>query len=757
MGSMNWMDVQGLEAPSSRPQGEPGEPGETAEADRLAPETLLEGLNEPQRRAVTHGEGPLLILAGAGSGKTRVITTRIAWLISQGGVDPYQVLAITFTNKAAREMRTRVERLIARPGLWISTFHSTCARILRREIEALGGWTRDFTIYDTYDRNQLLKELIKDAGYDVTRFRPAAVGGWISNVKNRAALDPGDPEGGSFQDEVLQKILAAYGAAMRKNNALDFDDLLLLALELFEKHPGVRDVYSSRFRYVLVDEYQDTNRVQYELTRHLAGGHGNLAVCGDPDQSIYSWRGADIRNILDFEADFGSAEVVKLEQNYRSTRNVLRAAQAVIRHNAGRKEKDLWSEREDGEPIRVVECADENDEADEIVRRVRAAREDGRSLEDVAVFYRVNFMQRAIERALRLEGVPYRIVAGLEFYQRREIRDLIAYLRLVVNPTDDVACARIVNVPQRGIGAKSLEHLAAFAAERGLSLRRALASEEGRATVRGRARKGLLAFHQVMEQLEDLREAPAAEVLARVLLETDYLAWLGELGDAEQRGREENVDELCSHAETYDRENPEGRLPGYLQDVALVSDVDGPPGEDEEEDAERVTLMTLHAAKGLEFPVVVIAGLEEELLPHGRALAESAGEDDALEEERRLLYVGMTRAMDSLVLTWAGRRLHYGEFVSRLPSRFLQELPDELIEDGGFPAEDGDPLGEYEPEEHTVVLAVGARVVHDHFGLGVVERLQGMGVNARATVRFARHGSKQLLLQYANLRLQSDE
>ena len=746
MAPLDWMDAKALEDGASD-ELSPA-PGETAAA-----RALLDGLNEPQRAAVTHGEGPLLILAGAGSGKTRVITRRIAWLVASGRARAGEILAITFTNKAAREMRERVEALLPARGMWISTFHSMCARILRRDIEALGGWTRNFSIYDTYDRNQLLKTIVKELGYDVQRFRPALVGAWISDGKNRAFQRAEDDFGG-IDDEVCRRVGARYEEALRANNALDFDDLLLKTLELFDRHPGVRDAYASRFRYVLVDEYQDTNRVQYLLTRHLAGWHGNLAVCGDPDQSIYGWRGADIRNILDFEADFGSArvEVVKLEQNYRSTRAILAAAQGVIRHNTSRKEKDLWTDKEDVALLRVLECGDENDEADEIAAQIHGLRNRGTRPDEIAIFYRVNFMQRALERALRLAGIPYQIVGGVEFYQRKEIRDLTSYLQLAVNPKDDVACARVLNVPTRGVGAKSATQLAEWAQARGVSLAEAVLSEEARAGLRGRARAGVAAFAELLGRLRDVREQPAELALDLVIEELDYLGWLSASGEQDAANREENVEELRVHAASYDKENPDGRLAGFLQDVALVSDVDA-----WDENEARVTLMTLHSSKGLEFPVVFVAGVEEELLPHALALADAEDDETGVEEERRLVYVGMTRARERLYLTWARMRLHFGETSWRMPSRFLAEIPVELVE-GGMAAAAAEPdaeelLGAFDADEHVVDLRAGDRVEHDHFGAGYVARLQGAGANARVTVDFDHVGSKILLLQYAKLRV----
>ncbi|MFT7486868.1 MAG: DNA helicase-2/ATP-dependent DNA helicase PcrA, partial [Candidatus Paceibacteria bacterium] len=572
---------------------------------------LLQGLNEAQSAAVTHSEGPLLILAGPGSGKTRVVTHRIAYLVTERAVRPSEILAITFTNRAAREMRERVERLLpGTTGMWISTFHAMCARILRREIEVLGDWTRDFSIYDTSDRNQLLKTVIKAAGFDTTQYRPAMVGGWISEWKNSSAGETPQADGG-MDEEVFTRVYAKYQESMRSSNALDFDDLLLKVLEIFDTNLGLRDSYASRFRYVMVDEYQDTNRVQYRLTKHLASFHGNLAVCGDPDQSIYAWRGADIRNIMDFETDFGAALVVKLEQNYRSAGNILKAADAVIRNNSERKGKELFTAREDGALLHLAECGDENDEAREIAMQIRGLNLDGMRLADMAIFYRANFMQRALESQLRLAKLPYTVVGGVEFYARREIRDLIGHLKLAMNPVDDVAFRRIVNVPKRGVGDKGLGTLANWAADRRVSLFTAARSEEALANIRGRAKNGLASFAAFMEGLESIREKPAAEALEELLLQMPYDAWMAEMDDGNREDRETNVEELKSYAGEYDRLYPDGRLRGFLEDISLVSEVDG---LDESED--RVRLMTLHAAKGLEFPAVFIAGIEEGLLPH---------------------------------------------------------------------------------------------------------------------------------------------
>jgi DNA helicase-2/ATP-dependent DNA helicase PcrA len=715
---------------------------------------LLKDLNPGQAEACLHDEGPLLILAGPGSGKTRVITRRIAHLICERGVQPWEVLAITFTNKAAKEMRERVEAMLPGiSGLWVSTFHSMCARILRREIEALEGYTRDFSIYDTSDRNALIKKLIKELNYDIQQFRPMVLGGWISNIKNGMAVEPGEFSlelGEGMEDEVFRKVWKRYEQAMRDNNALDFDDLLVKTLELFDQHPGIRDAYSRRFRYVMVDEYQDTNRVQYLLTRHLSGHYKNLAVCGDPDQSIYRWRGADVRNILDFEADHAGSKTVRLEQNYRSTATILKVASAVIGHNQERKQMDLFTEGEEGDPVVVLECADENEEATEIAAQCLGLKAHGRSYSDCAVFYRMNFMQRALEAGLRRAGVPYQVVAGLEFYARREIRDLIAYLRLIVNPADDVAFGRVVNAPLRGVGATSVERLTAWAADRRVPLSQACRSEEALSGIRGRGKKGLALFGGVLDGLEAARGASAADALAMVLDEIDVGRWIAEMDDGNNLvDREANVDELSASAEEFDRNHPKAGLAGFLENVALVSDSDAAAA-----DGESVKLMTLHACKGLEFPAVFITGLEEELLPHSRALEEDP--DGGEEEERRLFYVGMTRAKERLTLTHATTRNYFGSERWQGGSRFLDELPAEWVEgldeDGADSDSTGGGLGAYEPAEGGIELQVGDRVEHDHFGVGRIENVRGAGINGRATVAFIHSGTKELLLAYANLK-----
>jgi DNA helicase-2/ATP-dependent DNA helicase PcrA len=534
---------------------------------------------------------------------------------------------------------------------------------------------------------------------------------------------------------------------MRAANALDFDDLLLKLLEIFDRHPGIRDAWASRFRHVMVDEYQDTNGVQYRLMRHFASRHENVAVCGDPDQSIYAWRGADVRNILDFEADFPGAKVVRLEQNYRSTQNIRSAAQGLIRHNTQRKEKALWSEKGGGAKLVVLECANEEDEAREIAAQIRALARQGTGFERVAIFYRVNFMQRALERALRLAQIPYQIVAGTEFYQRREIKDLVAYLKLAVNPSDDEALRRAIQVPPRGIGDKSLAELERWARDRRVPMLTAAGSPEFRAQVRGKARAGLEAFSELIASLAMMREGPAHDALSRVIREIDYYGWLKSTDEQNDIDREANVAELESYAGEYDRAEPQGGLRGFLQDIALVSDADS-----YQSGVTKVAMMTLHAAKGLEFPAVFIAGLEEELLPHARSLAAGNG-DDAVEEERRLLYVGMTRAQERLFLAYAQMRAQYGQPQLSRPSRFLDEIPREFLEGLEAQSDEVDALGLYAADDEAASgFSAGDRVEHDHFGRGRIVRLVGSGANARATVAFDDAGEKQLLLAYAKLR-----
>src|SRR3954452_15281387 len=652
---------------------------------------FLDKLNPEQREAVLHTDGPLLILAGAGSGKTRVITFRIAYLIGNGHAVPDEVLAVTFTNKAAGEMRERVEAVLGEDanGVWLSTFHSLCARLLRREAPHI-GLSRDFVIYDSSDQVAVVKQASRELGIDDKLVPPRAALARISQAKNRMEGPESLRGAWNLRDEQIAKIYEKYLAALKESNALDFDDLLLKTVELFETSVQVRERYARKFRYVMVDEYQDTNRPQYLLIKRLSEIHRNLAVVGDPDQSIYKWRGADLRNILDYETDFGDARIVRLEQNYRSTQVILDAATAVIQQNRNRKDKRLWTDRKGGSKIVYFRGADELEEADFIVRSIKQARS-----EDVdtmmAVLYRTNAQSRAIEDQLMREAVPYKIIGGVRFYERKEIKDALAYLKLIINPHDDVSLRRVINVRARGIGKGVMDALHAIdpdaiardappllaaglaevSSARSLWGRLVYAVDEGR--LPNRAVASLRAFRDLIVGLaEGARTDSVYTTIGKVFDRSGYLTDLREENSEEANERIENLMELASAAKEYETREPEASLGGFVDRLSLLSEADEESGTREA----KVWLMTMHAAKGLEFPLVVIAGLEEGLFPHSR----SSEDQEELEEERRLCYVGMTRAQSQLVLTSAARRRVFGEYQSTEPSRFLEEIPPELIE-----------------------------------------------------------------------------
>jgi len=706
---------------------------------------LLEDVTEPQREAITHVDGPLLVLAGAGSGKTLVITRRIAHLLALG-VPPTSILAITFTNKAAGEMRDRVTRLTRREGVWVSTFHSLAARLLRRHIEVL-GFTRDFTIYDTVDQADCVKEAMRDLDIDTTHWRPSAVASRISHAKNLMIPDEALEEGGLF-DRIVQKVRVRYAEILRENNALDFDDLLLHLLTLFDRAPDVLASYQESFRYLLIDEYQDTNRPQYLLAKGLSERHGNICATGDPDQSIYRWRGADIHNILNFERDFPGARVVKLEENFRSTGHILRAASEVIAHNRQRKRKSLWTRGPEGERVRVVQVADETEEAREVTRRILEAIREGRSPAEAAVFFRTNAFTRSLERCLIEEAIPYTIVGTVEFFQRREIKDVLAYLRLRENPADRASFERVVNVPRRGIGSRALAALRELARLRGLAPLDAMKLQGEISGLNRKTRAGIDGFVRVWTQLRESPDAPVGELLRTTVEITGYDEYLASSDTPEDEERRGNVAQLVAAGAEYDRRHPGGSLQGFLEEVALLSQVDR-----WEENEPRVTLMTMHAAKGLEFPIVFIVGLEEGILPHHR----STDSNEEVEEERRLLHVGMTRAKERLVLLHAGVRATFGLPQPCLPSRFLDELPPEAVEAErrfGWEAElhadlDGE-IGE-DAGDGAVDLARGDRVKHRYFGLGTVVSLSGDGSHRRVVVRFENGDERKFILQYAKL------
>ena len=635
----------------------------------------LEGLNPAQCDAVLHTEGPLLILAGAGSGKTRALAHRVAYLVEEKGVDPGSILAITFTNKAAREMRERVEGLIGprAEGAWIMTFHAACGRILRRDIHHL-GYGRNFVIYDAADQLNLVRLCLKELNLAESRYAPPAVLAAISRAKNELV----DVEGFAARardlyDRTIARVYRLYQQALQEANALDFDDMIMLAVRLFREFPGVLEHYQEHFRYLMIDEYQDTNHAQYIFSNLLASRHRNLCVVGDESQSIYGWRGADLRNILDFEKDYPEARVIKLEQNYRSTRTILEAANHLVRYNQQRKDKHLWTRNEAGPPLFYYEAGDEHGEALFVAWEIlRLRQEEGWDWPAFAILYRVNAQSRLFEEVFIRHGIPYHIVGGLKFYERKEIKDLIAYLRLLHNPHDRVSLERVINVPRRGIGPATLGKASAFARELGVGLYQALGrAGEIPGLGRGVAKK-LMQFVELVDSLSQLQDrVTLVELVGEVARRSGYLAMLEAEGTVEALSRLENVHEFLSAARDFEEGNPGAGLEGFLEAISLVADVDTLAPE-----SEAVVLMTLHSAKGLEFPVVFMVGLEEGLFPLARAL-ESASE---LEEERRLCYVGITRAEKRLYFTRARWRNWHGEGTPRYPSRFLREVPPELLQ-----------------------------------------------------------------------------
>ncbi len=724
-------------------------------------EPVLAGLNPEQRRAVETTEGPLLILAGAGSGKTRVLTHRIAYLIGVCGIPPEQVLAVTFTNKAAGEMRERVEKLLGPDArdLWVSTFHSSCVRVLRRDAAHL-GLSRGFAIYDQADSLGVVKQALERHAADAQSADARRVAWQIDQWKNQG-VRPAQAFAAAADSESqrLADVYATYQRLLVDANALDFGDLLLRTSELFARFPEVLAHYRRRWQYVLVDEYQDTNRVQYELVQQLAGEHRNLCVVGDEDQSVYAWRGADIRNILDFERDHPDAVVIKLERNYRSTQPILTGASGVVRNNLERKGKQLFTEREGGEPIRVFEAGDDREEARYVVRRLLAeSRERGRPYGDFAIFYRTNAQSRLFEEELLREDVPHVVVGGVRFYDRAEVKDALAWVKLVLNPADAVALRRVVARPARGVGRGALERADALASGRGVHLLeglRLLAAGEGG----GRPHPKVRAFVELVDELgAELAQRSPADAIARALDRSGYLRALEEEGSAEAEARLENLRELLSAAEDFERSHAgapgdeRGPLESFLDQVALVTDIDT---YDRREEA--VSLMTAHTAKGLEFPVVFLVGMEEGIFPHAAALHDDRG----IEEERRLCYVGMTRAMQSLTLTCAAERSRFGSRTRVLPSRFLREIPREVLEaDWGGSAPAGRAGGEpqldcsYSQDAGgEPVLAPGLRVRHPVFGPGTLLAVSGDGAGRKLRIRFDRGDEKTVVLRYAQLEL----
>ncbi|MGE5586210.1 MAG: DNA helicase PcrA [Bacillota bacterium] len=635
---------------------------------------ILENLNPVQRQAACHTEGPLLILAGAGSGKTRVLTHRIAYLIGEKGVFPDNILAVTFTNKAANEMRDRVARLVGpwSRSVWVSTFHAFCARVLRRDSESL-GISRSFTIFDEADQRSAMRRALREVGLDDSRFQPEAVLNAVSGAKNELiGPEEFERQASGFWQETVARIYHVYQKVLRDSNALDFDDLLVETVRLFREHPFVLEWYQKQLKYILVDEYQDTNRAQYELVNLLAAGHRNICVCGDPDQSIYQWRGADIRNILDFESDYPDATVIKLEQNYRSTQVILGIANQVIAQNRSRREKSLWTTNGRGREAIYYEAWDERDEAAFVASEIEQGVLKGRRPADFVVLYRTNAQSRVFEETLMGRGLPYKVVGGLKFYERKEIKDILAYLKLILNPDDRVSLSRVVNVPRRGVGEATLAKYVNYSRAAGVPLLLALDDPDGAvAGVSSKTRAALSEFATLVQGLAQVQDRlPVSEIAKRLIDGSGYLQALREERTVEAETRAENIREFLSVTREFDSRDSEHRgLAAFLEEVALATDVDLL-----DERQEGVTLMTLHAAKGLEFPVVFLAGMEEGLFPHSRTL----DDEKQLEEERRLCYVGITRAREALYFTRAQQRLLYGEVVANEPSRFLGDVPEEL-------------------------------------------------------------------------------
>ena len=732
--------------------------------------SIYDSMNERQREAVFHTEGPLLILAGAGSGKTRVLTHRIAYLIEEKGVNPWNILAITFTNKAAGEMRERVDRLVAfgAESVWVSTFHSACVRILRRHIDRL-GYDSKFTIYDSDDQKTLMKDICKRLQIDTKQWKEKTLLGIISSAKNEliGAQEYEMNTMGDFSKRKIAEAYKEYQRQLRTNNALDFDDLIMKTVELFKLNPDVLEAYQERFKYIMVDEYQDTNTAQFKLISLLASKYQNLCVVGDDDQSIYKFRGANIRNILNFEDVFPSARVVKLEQNYRSTKTILDAANHVIRNNLERKNKTLWTANDGGAPIIFQNFMTAYEEAEYIAEDLakRVAAGDG-NYSDCAILYRTNAQSRLLEEKFLLANIPYRIIGGVNFYARKEIKDLLSYLKTVDNARDDLAVRRIINVPRRGIGAATLAKVQDFAVENEISFYNALRAAEEIPAL-GRSVAKLKPFVTLIQTLRAQREYfSVAELLKEAIDRTDHAKELEDENTEESRARIENIDELISKAASYDEEAENPTLSGFLEEVALVADIDNL-----EENNDRVVLMTLHSAKGLEFPNVYLAGMEDGIFPSYMTIVSEDPTD--LEEERRLCYVGITRAMRQLTITSARSRMIRGETQYNKVSRFIQEIPRELVQVGSMikpkvqelpkqtayiQAKQAFQAKAFEPKQYKVTKAdkleygVGDRVKHIKFGAGTVENIVEGGKDYEVTVNFDRAGVKKMFAAFAKLK-----
>ena len=723
-------------------------------------QSLLDGLNREQQQAVQHTEGPLLILAGAGSGKTKVLTVRIAYLLAQG-VNPYEILAITFTNKAAKEMKSRVEGLVGDVAnrIWLSTFHSFCAKFLRFELDNFLGYNSNFTIYDTSDSQVVIKAALKALNLDDKYYPVGAMISAISDAKNKLMFASDyRKQARDFYQQKVADVYEYYERELRKNNALDFDDLLLVAVKLLQSNAAVLDKYSKRFKYVMIDEYQDTNHAQYLLAYLLSSHWKNIAVVGDADQSIYAWRGADIQNILDFEKDYPNCTSIKLEQNYRSTKIILDAANAVIDHNEGRPEKNLWTDKVEGAKIQHFTAQSEHEEAafigDTIVKKHDIH---GVPYGDMAILYRTNAQSRVLEEALIKRALPYTMVGGTKFYDRKEIKDVLAYLRVLYNPFDDLSLLRIINVPKRSIGATTVSKLQDYARENGTSLFMTLTQLHLVDTIKGKTKEkleefGILIFTLVAE----MDDKSVLDILEAILDRTGYLAQLEESTNPQDQARAENIGELLSVAKDFQDTNPTGTVEDFLEQVALVNDVDS-----FEQEESKVTLMTLHAAKGLEFPIVFLGGLEEGLFPHSRTLMNP----EEIEEERRLAYVGITRAEKELYISNATTRTVFGRTSSYLPSRFIDEIPAELVDGLRAKRRIPDDIKPTVPRHMSVasrpvtkpiirneVIAdwkVGDTAIHSKWGNGKVVNVSGEGAGMKLTIEFPTQGVRVVMAKFA--------
>ncbi len=723
---------------------------------------ILNGLNPEQKEAVKATEGPLLIMAGAGSGKTRVLTQRIAYLMVEKGVNPYNILAITFTNKAAKEMRQRIAGVLggASEDIWISTFHSMCVRILRKDIDRI-GYNRNFTILDTTDQQSVVKQILKERNIDPKKHDPRAILGSISSAKNELVT----PEefaktAGDYFSQIISDVYTEYQRRLRKNHALDFDDLIMQTIHLFQRVPEVLEYYQRKFQYIHVDEYQDTNRSQYMLVKQLASRFRNLCVVGDSDQSIYRWRGADIANILSFEKDYPNAKVVMLEQNYRSTKKILSAANKVIENNPGRKDKNLWTENEDGNNIHYYRADSEQGEAQFVIGKIQEIRrETSKKLADIAILYRTNAQSRVMEEMLLKSNIEYSIVGGIKFYDRKEIKDTLAYLRLIANPDDDISLQRVINVPKRGIGSSSIDKIANFAAMHDMSMYDAIESVE-LIGLSPKITKSVAEFHNFIRKYSEMQEyLSVTELVEEVIEKSGYLDALKAEKSIEAQSRIENIEEFMSVTKNFEDTNEDKSLIAFLTDLALVADID--KLDDDGNQADAVVLMTLHSAKGLEFPVVFLIGMEEGVFPHSRSLMEEA----EMEEERRLAYVGITRAEQQLFLTNAQMRTLFGRTNMNPPSRFIKEIPEDLLEgtperksESRFSARPAAPAARkavIRPAARTtggedIGWNVGDKAVHGKWGTGTVVSVKGDGDSKELDIAFPSPvGIKRLLAKFA--------